>query len=200
MEWAAVLLSETSGDPRARASGLAVRAVADLLGLPAGEVRLGREPSGRPYALGAGRRVHVSVSHGRGVVAVAAAAHTPIGVDVERERPLPAVPLARRWLAPADAEWLTRQAAGWHPTAFLWLWTQKEAIGKARGTGLRDGGMRQPVPLPAAWPDPVGVLPPRQVPGTDLTVAGGRLCGALVLAVAAAGWPGGAPIRIARVD
>src|SRR5262245_43598566 len=93
-------------------------------------------PDGRP-CIASGRAV--SISHGRGVVAVAVADAGLLGVDVERVRPLPALALAERWFADGDAAWVAEQPEGVRATAFLWLWTQREAIGKARGLGLRRG-------------------------------------------------------------
>lgn len=194
MEWVAVRVSESDGDPRARASEVLVRTAADLLGAAAADIGVTREPSGGPRLLGAGAHLRVSVSHGRGVVAVAVSRAARVGVDIEREHQLPALALAKRWMGEADAAWLARQRPEWHAAGFLWLWTQKEAIGKARGCGLRGGGLRQPLELPAAWPDPPHVLPARDVPGAEMTVACGRLPGGLVLAVASEGRDGSPPL------
>ncbi|MEV1107961.1 MULTISPECIES: 4'-phosphopantetheinyl transferase family protein [unclassified Micromonospora] len=184
MEWVVVRIATITGDPRGRASEHLVSTAADLLGVPAANVGVARDQTGRPRLTGAARGLHASISHGRGVVAVAVSAVTPVGVDVERERALPGAALARRWMAPADADWLTDQPEALHTSAFLWLWTQKEAIGKARGTGLRGGGLRQPLVLPPVWPDPPGSLPLRPVPGSRAGVACGTLPEGLVLAVA----------------
>ncbi|WP_327035208.1 4'-phosphopantetheinyl transferase family protein [Micromonospora ureilytica] len=184
MEWVVVRIARVTGDPRDRASGYLVDTAADVLGVPAGEVAVARDQTGRPRLTGAARGLHASISHGRGVVAVAVSAVTEVGVDIERERALPGEALARRWMTAADADWLTDRPAALHTSAFLWLWTQKEAIGKARGTGLRGGGLRQPLALPPVWPDPLGSLPLRPVPGSTAGVACGVLPGGLVLAVA----------------
>ncbi|MET7704745.1 4'-phosphopantetheinyl transferase superfamily protein [Micromonospora sp. NPDC005413] len=184
MEWVVVRIAKITDDPRGRASEYLVSTAADLLGVPAGEVGVARDQAGRPRLTGAARGLHASISHGRGVVAVAVSAVTAVGVDIERERALPGEALARRWMTAADADWLTDRPAPLHTSAFLWLWTQKEAIGKARGTGLRGGGLRQPLVLPPVWPDPLGSLPLRPVPGSPAGVACGVLPGRLVLAVA----------------
>jgi 4'-phosphopantetheinyl transferase len=189
MAWIAVRVTDSAGDQRARAARELVRTAADLLGADAAGIRMVREPSGRPRLTGAGAGLHVSVSHTGGAVAVAVAVATAVGVDIERERTLPCLPLARRWMTEADAEWLASRPADRHTAAFLWLWTQKEAIGKARGTGLRGGGLRQPLSLPTVWPDPLRALPPRDVPGAAMTVACGLIGGGLVLAVAGYGSP-----------
>lgn len=99
---------------------------------------LGREPGGRPTAPGG---VHLAISHAGDVAVVALSTHGAVGVDVEPERELPAAALAAHWFDPGEADWVRR-----NPDGFLLLWTQKEAVGKALGTGLRGGGLRRVVP------------------------------------------------------
>jgi 4'-phosphopantetheinyl transferase len=99
-------------------------------------------------------------------------------VDVERVRPLPALGVARRWFPPAELAWLGDRPEAGRTVDFLRLWTAKEAVGKALGQGLRDGGLRRLMPPPG--------LPLRQVPGAEhLWVGHPHLGGGLVLAVAA---------------
>jgi 4'-phosphopantetheinyl transferase len=129
-----------------------------VTGLGLAAIRVEHAPSGRPTVVGA-EGLHVSVSRTRGAVAAAVAVGSPIGVDLEALRPMPALRLARRWLTEAEYRWIGGLDESERVGGFLWLWTQKEAIGKARGLGLRDGGMRQPIALPECWP-----------PETDTTV------------------------------
>lgn len=186
-----------SGERRAAHTTL-LRAAAELTGSPAHRIGLAHEPGGRPRLTGTAARLHVSVSHCRGARAVALA-EAPVGVDIETVRPLPALALARRWLATADADWLGRLPEADRVPAFYWLWTQKEAVGKARGHGVANGGLTQPLSHPAHWPPPsaAGRTPAlRALPGGT-----GAACtvlptgaGSHVLAVAGLGAPG------ARVD
>lgn len=140
-----------SGERRAAHATL-LRAAAELSGSPPHRIGMDYEAGGRPRLTGPAAGLHVSVSHSRGARAVALSTHAPVGVDVETVRPLPALRMARRWLAPADADWLTRLPHPERVRAFYWLWTQKEAVGKARGHGLADGGLTQRLPAPAHWP------------------------------------------------
>ncbi|WP_433527938.1 4'-phosphopantetheinyl transferase family protein [Micromonospora sp. CA-263727] len=126
------------------AHDLARHAASRLLGVDVDRVALGREPGGRPYVVGT-PGLHLTVSHCRDVVAVAVTEQGPVGIDVEQVRPLPAADLARRWFSGPEAEWVAAR-----PDDFLPLWTQKEAVGKALGIGLRHGGLRRPMPLPPA--------------------------------------------------
>ncbi|MGV9883558.1 4'-phosphopantetheinyl transferase family protein [Streptomyces sp. NPDC003006] len=170
-----VLWGPTAGDARAAAHAALLHGASLLTGEPADAFRLTYEPGGRPRLTGAAAPPHVSISHGRGVWAVALGTTGPVGVDVEAVRPVPALRMAGRWLDAAAADWLARVPAAARPAAFLWLWTQKEAIGKARGRGLRDGGLRRPVPVPEHWPPPparAGLPAPRPLaddPGTFCT-------------------------------
>ncbi|HCT75073.1 MAG TPA: 4-phosphopantetheinyl transferase [Micromonosporaceae bacterium] len=103
---------------------------------------LGREPGGRPTAPGG---VHLAMSHATSqagtVAAVALSTGGAVGVDVEHDRELPAAALAAHWFDPGEADWVQR-----NPDDFLLLWTQKEAVGKALGVGLRGGGLRRVMP------------------------------------------------------
>ena len=63
----------------------------------------------------------------------------------------------RARFAPAEAAWLAERDADGRARDFLRLWTAKEAVGKALGTGLRGGGLRRLMPVPD---DPDGGLGP----------------------------------------
>src|SRR5262249_33864879 len=118
-----VRIGRVAGDERARSAELVLGLAAGLASVPADSLRLGPGPGGRPVVRGAA--VHVSVSHGRGVVAAAASTDFPVGVDVEAVRRIPVGNLARRWLRAAEAEWIERREPDERIVAFLWLWTQK---------------------------------------------------------------------------
>lgn len=205
-----VRIGRVAGDERARAADLVLGLAAGLAPVPAARLRLDHEPAGRPVVRGAA--VHVSASHGRGVVAAAASTRFPVGVDVEAVRRFPIRELTRRWLRAAEAEWIERREPDERVAAFLWLWTQKEALGKACGRGLAGGaGLSREVWLPDRWPprgDSGLMLTDRQrqarlgpVPGSpELAVAAG-IAGGLVYAVAAYGAGAvGAIVRIGPGD
>ncbi|MGW4501877.1 4'-phosphopantetheinyl transferase family protein [Micromonospora sp. NPDC004336] len=182
---------EDGGRP-APAGPLLRRAGATLLGGARARIVVERGPDGRPVvaASGADGRVElpVSVSRTDGLVVVAARPAGPVGVDVERVRRLPAVALARRWYAPAEASWLAGRPADGRVADFLRLWTAKEAVGKALGVGLRGGGLRQRMPVPVDPGGPRaagGEVRLRPVPGgAGLRVGHPPVGGGLVLAVA----------------
>ncbi|MEU8261846.1 4'-phosphopantetheinyl transferase superfamily protein [Micromonospora sp. NPDC048999] len=189
-----VWIGRSAGDRPELVRRLLRRAGGALLGRSGAEIGVRRTPGGRPevYADG-GRTLPVSVSHGEGLVVVAARADGPVGVDVERRRPLPAVPLAGRWYDPEEAAWLATQAEAGRDLDFLRLWTAKEAVGKALGTGLRDGGLRRRMPAPGG---PAELL--RPVPGCPGVRVGHPEAGdGLVLAVAVVGAAGEVDVALA---
>ncbi|MDN3259828.1 4'-phosphopantetheinyl transferase superfamily protein [Streptomyces sp. CSDS2] len=115
--------------------------VARHLGCAPREVRLGRDPRGRPVLPDA-PGTHISLAHTTGCCAVALSTAGPVGVDIERVRPV-SLPdgLARRVLGPAELDEWSRVPA---PDRTRWLlrrWTWKEALLKAEGSGL-PGGLR----------------------------------------------------------
>ncbi|MCX5394407.1 4'-phosphopantetheinyl transferase superfamily protein [Streptomyces sp. NBC_00094] len=200
-----VLWCTTDGDERTKAHRLLLQGAAALLDVPASEIWVEHEPSGRPFLGGAGKGLMVSVSHARGVLALVLSGSCPVGVDVEVVRRLNAGALARAYLDPVETDWVCALPEAERATGFLWLWTQKESVGKALGQGLRDGGMSRRVPLPENWP-PGDTAPPvpRRLPGAPdirsaaVLVGGGRF----VLGVATQGEHGdcGVSVLVRRVD
>ncbi|MET9443616.1 4'-phosphopantetheinyl transferase superfamily protein [Streptomyces sp. NPDC006610] len=159
-----VLWCTTDGNERRLARALLLRNAAGMLGVPESGVWVEHEPGGRPYLGGAGAGVRVSVAHTRGAVAIALTGGVPVGVDVERVRRLRAESMARAWLHPAEAAWIGGLPEPERSVAFLWLWTQKEAVGKALGRGLRGGGMSRRMPVEECWPPGPGARAPRPLP------------------------------------
>ncbi|GAA4622545.1 4'-phosphopantetheinyl transferase family protein [Cellulomonas oligotrophica] len=146
---------------RAQARAVLHGVLARVLGVPADEVVLDREPCvgcggphGRPV-LGGGRDdVHFSLSSGGGLVLVAVA-DVRVGVDVE------AVPEAARARAvagvlhPRERARLARVPEADHPAALARAWVRTEAYLKGLGTGLqRDPAaddLDDPAGAPRGW-------------------------------------------------
>jgi phosphopantetheinyl transferase/predicted nucleotidyltransferase len=82
--------------------------------------------------------VDVSVSHAGEHVAVALARGPRIGVDVERIRDVDVDELARSAFSSDEAAGLAALPAADRTAAFYALWTHKESIAKALGTGITD--------------------------------------------------------------
>lgn len=90
---------------------------------------------GKPQLASDGQ-VHFNLSHceERAVLAVS---NAEVGIDLERDRPIEHVDLARRYFHPHEVAAITasRDEAE-QRRAFFLVWTLKEAIVKALGTGL----------------------------------------------------------------
>jgi 4'-phosphopantetheinyl transferase len=191
-----IWLADCHADGHLAARALIGHALADL-GLPHDPLRLGAEPEGRPVLLGRGAP-HLAISHTAGLVAVAMSGLAPVGVDVEALRPVPVTAMARRWFTAGEVEWLDARPAGERDHAFLWLWTQKEAMGKALGRGLRGAGTRREVPS-------YRTRPPSS-PGRRLDFLAAEVCvtdvaapAGYVLAVAAGAAAAHAAVEVRRV-
>ncbi len=102
-------------------------------------------PHGRPEldpAIYGSQAPRFNLSHTHGRVAVAITLDPvpdgfELGVDAESvARTADVLGLARRFLSPAEADWLQALPASDHQSQFLRLWTLKEAVAKAVGLGL----------------------------------------------------------------
>jgi phosphopantetheinyl transferase len=133
-----VWIAPAGDEPRSAAHNLLLDLASTLVRSPV----LRHEPNGKPCVDG----LAVSISHSRELVVVAASQAGPVGVDVEDHSAREVSALARRWFDPEELAWMRAQAD--ELTAFLRLWTAKEAVGKALGQGLRNAGLRRRMPLP----------------------------------------------------
>jgi 4'-phosphopantetheinyl transferase len=121
---------------RERVEAVMRAVLAPYLGLPADALRFAREEHGRPYLLHRGAPdFNLSDTAGGTLVAVCGAGR--VGVDLERtDRVVPAVRLARRYFAAAEADALAAMDDAAACLQFVRWWTAKEAGCKATGTGL----------------------------------------------------------------
>lgn len=85
---------------------------------------------GKPCAPG----IHFSISHSHRLVACAVSLHHVVGLDVEHIRPVDGARLVHMLSAEE------RRGIGDDTVQFFRLWTGKEAVAKAHGTGLADMG------------------------------------------------------------
>lgn len=109
--------------------------LADELGLDAQAVPFGVGEDGAPEVPGHG--LYVSIAHVGTDLGGAALAHRPVGLDLERIRPRHP-DLWRRMLTPAEHSVLEALGGPTDEVQTL-LWSLKEAVLKARRTGLRAG-------------------------------------------------------------
>jgi len=113
-------------------------------GIPADRISFGQNAAGKPHLdqhRGQDREsvhTHFNVSHSHGVSLIAICPNREIGVDLEPVRDLRSrEALARRWFHPEEVKALEQKS--WEPAAFFAIWTAKEAVVKALGTGLGFG-------------------------------------------------------------
>lgn len=116
---------------------LALRALlADVTGCRSEDVRYTVGPNGKPRMVGG---PHFSLSHTGDTCAVAISSAGPVGVDVERVLPRSTDRLvAQRFYYLEEARALSRLGTSQRTAAFYELWTAKEALAKAAGTGLME--------------------------------------------------------------
>ena len=147
------------------------QALGGLLDLPPAEVPL-VEDDGRPL-VGGDRQLHVSCSASGRVGLVAIVAGSEVGVDVQEHHEQDArAASVEGWLAPAEELALGRLPAAGRPLAVTRAWTQKEAVLKGLGLGLRRHPATVVTPMAAAGRVGDWVLRPVRVrPGHVATVA-----------------------------
>lgn len=107
--------------------------------------KLGRSPAALEFLQNASGKpfledcdLHFNVSHSHGISLIGLRQGGTLGVDVEPLKDLTSrESLARRWFHPAEVTQL--EALGWDIQTFFSIWTAKEAVVKALGTGLGFG-------------------------------------------------------------
>jgi 4'-phosphopantetheinyl transferase len=95
-----------------------------------GKPRLARPPGGQD--------LHFNIAHSGAVVVLATTTGIELGADVESRRTKrPHLQLARRFFTPVEADAVAHAEGADRQRVFLHLWTAKEAVLKATGSGLR---------------------------------------------------------------
>ncbi|HLM06015.1 MAG TPA: 4'-phosphopantetheinyl transferase superfamily protein [Blastococcus sp.] len=145
-------------------------------------VQLGTSASGRPFPMAASRALldaNCSASGDLGVIAVGRACR--VGIDVEGIAPWSADTLVEGWLSAAEQAALQSLPVEERALAATRCWTQKEAVLKARGTGLLDdpctivtpvgcptgvvaGWTVEDVPVPRGWVATLALGPLKEMP------------------------------------
>jgi 4'-phosphopantetheinyl transferase len=100
--------------------------------------RFDKTANGKPFLLDRDAcRTSFSLSHTDGMVACAVTADADVGIDVECvDRDVDVAAVTARFLAPAEAAHLAQLDTAARRDRFFDLWTLKEALVKALGTGL----------------------------------------------------------------
>lgn len=129
--------------------------LADTLQVDTREVPLSTTPSGQPVLRGTG--IATSLSHSGSWVAIAVGRMATLGVDIEcSPSPRALGDLLETICTPSEADALRQLSTGRREVELLALWTRKEALLKAFGTGLAwapaglSGAIGKLVPAPSA--------------------------------------------------
>jgi phosphopantetheinyl transferase len=187
-----------SGDPRPAARRWLRLALGRLLELSPESLPLQRLPSGQLQLDGWA----LTFSHSDAIAVFAAASAEVvdpprIGVDIESlDRPPPSERACRRVLTGPELDWWRAQPPPQRQSAFLALWTAKEAAQKARGQGIWQG-------LPELRTGPVGSRwqarwPARAV--EPLALQHRPLSGQLLALAFPEAWPDSLPGSVAAVE
>jgi 4'-phosphopantetheinyl transferase len=131
------------------------RLLGAYLGVEAATVVLERDPHGKPFlAAPVDSDMQFNLSHSGNTLVVAVGRGQAVGVDIESgSRARPWLALAERYFTPAEHAALAALPAPRLASAFLELWSCKEAVVKALGRGIAFGLHR----LGFAW-TPDGAL------------------------------------------
>jgi 4'-phosphopantetheinyl transferase len=151
-----LLAADSGPDAPHQYDSRALGLLAAYLGCAPQAVRLAIGEHGKPFLAGA-RAFDFNISHCRGALIVGIARGQELGVDVETQRrKRPVVELAGRFFAADEASALARVDEAHRQIAFLRLWSCKEAVVKALGTGIGFGLARVQFGIDPAG-EPVGL-------------------------------------------
>ena len=117
-----------------------VRHLGGRLGRPEGEIAIGRDSFGKPFLAAPAMEYWFNTSSCDGLMLITESHDGPVGADLETlERCRAVWEDAAREFPPAEQALLAGLPLRDRPLAFARLWTAKEAVLKARGTGIVDG-------------------------------------------------------------
>ena len=128
--------------PRARAQYVAAHSrlritLGRYLKLDPHTIRFSHGPAGKPFLDPVhGHDLRFNLTHSADWLLIAYAHGKEIGIDVERHRALDPIPLAQRFFCRAEATRLQALDPSRRSHSFFSIWTAKEALGKAMGTGI----------------------------------------------------------------
>ncbi|MBX7149037.1 4'-phosphopantetheinyl transferase superfamily protein [bacterium] len=91
-----------------------------------------------------GLPLHFNISHSGNLALLAISLNQPLGVDVEKMRKVSVGKIAERYFSKKECEFIQNLPKANQTNSFFTLWTQKEAIVKAKGVGLAGGLSKNP--------------------------------------------------------
>lgn len=114
------------------------RLLAERLGCRAADLLFVTQSQGKPAL--SGQPWQFNLSHSGDWLVLALCERGPLGVDIEMgQRRRATLPLAERFYAKSEYEWLQSLSEQERDSAFYRLWSRKEAVLKAQGGGIAAG-------------------------------------------------------------
>ncbi len=113
--------------------------LSDHAGVAPSEIRFTYEDRGKPHLITShgGDGIGFNVSHSRDISVFAIAHGRPVGIDVEQIRnDYDHDPIAERWFSSRENELLGQLPEKDQTAGFFAVWSRKEALVKALGTGI----------------------------------------------------------------
>jgi 4'-phosphopantetheinyl transferase len=136
------------------------RHLAAMLGCAEGTIVFGRGPFGKPLLEAPAASLWFSLARRSGLLLIATSWDGPIGADVEilvADRRNDDV--ARSFFTAAEVKWLSSLPNTERHPGFFRLWTAKEAVLKARGTGITQGMTDPDLSAHLIWGTPLAWCP-----------------------------------------
>jgi 4'-phosphopantetheinyl transferase len=100
------------------------------------ELAIQRSSDGKPFVVGE-RSIRFNLTHSHGRALIAVAKGREVGIDLEKIRPeVDAVKLAKRFLSAKDQAFVESGDPTGRHERFLQSWVAREAVFKAKGTGI----------------------------------------------------------------
>lgn len=123
------------------AHGVLRHLLARYTGAQPGDLRFSADPNGKPAldaAAGGDSLVSFNLTHSQGRALIAVGDGRAVGIDLEKiKADVKAVPIARRYFAPAELAAIEAAPASLQAETFFRYWVAKEALLKGQGLGLR---------------------------------------------------------------
>ena len=112
--------------------------LSEATSIPANQIMFALGPYGKPFLAGM-NGPHFNVSHSGSWALIGVSANRPIGVDIEcMRKAIDELELARSFFSDAEFHALEQLDTGLLHQSFYKIWTCKEAILKALGTGISE--------------------------------------------------------------
>lgn len=124
-----------------RCRGLLRHVLAGYLGPAPDQLEIGQMVHGKPFLAGqsGSDQLQFNLSHTGTWMALACSCRDPVGIDIElHDREVSHLELAARFFHHEELVRLSHEPSAGQPRLFYHWWTAKEALLKARGTGLMD--------------------------------------------------------------